>query len=228
MALTLVQKTFMIEAYFRNGHRVGGEWQYSARDCYDEFQQEYPNLALPFDDFRQYLRRYVELFRETGSILRKEGSGRPKKRTGEAIEQVRQIINEAPRTSVRRLAQQVELAPSTCQKILKKDLQLYPYRMLAVQRLHETDYAQRVTFCRWFLNAVNNDFLERTFFTDEMWCHLDGYINSQNMRMWSTEKPNFVVEVPLYPQKIGVWAAVSRRRIVGPYFFEGKKQIMYL
>lgn len=221
MVLNREQKTFMIEAYFRTGRRVGAEWQYSSRDCYDELRQHYPNLALPFDDFRQYLLHSVELFRETGSVLRKEGSGRPRKRTVEAIEHVRQIIDEAPRTSVRRLAQQVELAPSTCQTILKKDLHMYPYHMLAVQQLHETDYPQRVTYCRWFLNALNEDFLDRIFFTDEMWCYLEGYINSQNMRMWSTEKPNFMREVPLHPQKVGVWAALSRRRIVGPYFFEG-------
>jgi hypothetical protein len=27
------------------------------------------------------------------------------------------------------------------------------------------------------------------------------------------------VETPLHPQKVGVWLAVSRRRIIGPMFF---------
>ncbi|PSN40865.1 hypothetical protein C0J52_20149, partial [Blattella germanica] len=40
--------------------------------------------------------------------------------------------------------------------------------------------------------------------------------------MWSTENPHIVQEVPLHPIKIGVWCAVSARRIIGPVFFEGR------
>jgi hypothetical protein len=42
------------------------------------------------------------------------------------------------------------------------------------------------------------------------------------MRMWSSRNPHFFTEAPHYPQKIGVWAAISQRRIIGPYFFQGK------
>jgi hypothetical protein len=50
--------------------------------------------------------------------------------------------------------------------------------------------------------------------------HLTGYINSQNFRMWSAENPHVFQEAPLHPVKIGVWIAISRRRIIGPTFFE--------
>ncbi|RZC39872.1 hypothetical protein BDFB_015338, partial [Asbolus verrucosus] len=40
------------------------------------------------------------------------------------------------------------------------------------------------------------------------------------MRMWSTENPHYFEETPLHPQKIGVWFAISRRRLIGPIFFE--------
>ncbi|RZC35158.1 hypothetical protein BDFB_015151 [Asbolus verrucosus] len=40
--------------------------------------------------------------------------------------------------------------------------------------------------------------------------------------MWSSENLYYYVEEPLHPQKIGVWAAVSKRRLIGPIFFEGK------
>ncbi|RWS10786.1 uncharacterized protein B4U80_09266, partial [Leptotrombidium deliense] len=58
------------------------------------------------------------------------------------------------------------------------------------------------------------------FFTDEAWFHLSGYVNSQNCRFWSADKPRKVVESPLHPQKVGVWCAISHRRIIGPIFFE--------
>ncbi|XP_018574750.1 uncharacterized protein LOC108913653 isoform X1 [Anoplophora glabripennis] len=37
--------------------------------------------------------------------------------------------------------------------------------------------------------------------------------------MWATENPHEFIETSLHPQKIGIWVAVSRRRIIGPIFF---------
>ncbi|KAJ3634964.1 hypothetical protein MTP99_007904 [Tenebrio molitor] len=48
-------------------------------------------------------------FQENGSVGRKPGSGRPKKRTPEVIEEARQAMEEAPRTSIEHLSQQLEL-----------------------------------------------------------------------------------------------------------------------
>jgi hypothetical protein len=31
----------------------------------------------------------------------------------------------------------------------------------------------------------------------------------------------FFIETPQYPQKVGVWAAISQHRIIGPIFLEG-------
>jgi hypothetical protein len=107
-------------------------------------------------------------------------------------------------------------------KNLKEDLHLFPYRLTAVQELHVNDLPQRLNYCQWFLNTIPDDVLEKTFFTDEAYFHLSGYVNSQNMRMWSSQNPHFFTEAPHYPQKIGVWAAISQRRIIGPYFFQGK------
>ena len=57
-------------------------------------------------------------------------------------------------------------------------------------------------------------------FTNEAWFHLNGYVNSQNYRTWRTVNPHNYTESPLHPQKIGVWCATSRYRIIGPLFFE--------
>jgi hypothetical protein len=65
----------------------------------------------------------------------------------------------------------------------------------------------------------NNDILDKCLFSDEAWFHLSGYLNKQNMRIWSAENPHEFVETPLPPQKIAVWVVVSRRRIIGPIFF---------
>jgi hypothetical protein len=143
----------------------------------------------------------VHLYRETGSVGRKEGSGRPKVRNEENIETVRQVIEEQPNTSIRHL-QQVDLSYTTCQRILKQDLHLHPYRLQLVHELLPNDRPRRQQFCQWFMENFHNNgaILEKTFFSDESWFHL--YVNSQNMRMWSGENPHYYTEVPLHSQKI--------------------------
>lgn len=90
-----------------------------------------------------------------------------------------------------------------------------------MQELLPPDFEKRVEYCQWFnLNLRNDDMLDITFFSDEAWFHLSGYVNSQNFRIWSAENPHVFHETQLHPIKIGVWIAMSRRRIVGPIFFE--------
>ncbi|RZC33770.1 hypothetical protein BDFB_014795, partial [Asbolus verrucosus] len=185
----------------RNGRKVEGEWQYSVSDCLEEFRNEFSNLAVDENSFRCTLRRVVQVFRDTGSVGRKEGTGLTTKRTPEFTENVRQI---EPRTSLRVLSQLTGVSIGTWQKIVKKNLHLFPYRLTCVQELFEVDYPRGITFCRWFLQNFHDDLLDKTFFIDEAWFYLNEYVNSQNMRMWDVAKlNNFYVEQPLHPQKIG-------------------------
>jgi hypothetical protein len=58
-----------------------------------------------------------------------------------------------------------------------------------------------------------------TFFSGEVWFHLQGYINTQNNHYRNSQNPHRNHEALLHPVKVGVWCAVSARRIVGPVFF---------
>lgn len=224
MVFTVEQKTFMIESYFRNGSRVNGAWTYSVPLCLEEFRLQFPHIALEYQQFRDSLSHAVAVFRETGSLGRKAGSGRPSKRTPQVVEEVEGIIDNDQHVSIPRISQQVGLSVGTCHKILRKDLQLYPYRVTTVQELLPADLPRRMQYCEWFQNTltVDGEILSKTFFTDEAWFHRTGYVNSQNFRTWSTENPHVFIETPLHPEKVGVWAAISQRRIIGPIFFEGK------
>jgi hypothetical protein len=62
--------------------------------------------------------------------------------------------------------------------------------------------------------------LDMTFYSDEEWFHLTGYVNSQNTHLWLTKNHHTAYETPLQSVKIDVWCAVSHRRIAGPIFFE--------
>jgi hypothetical protein len=60
------------------------------------------------------------------------------------------------------------------------------------------------------LQALHDGVLdpELTFFIDEAWFHLSGYISAQNNRYWSRINPRQTFELPLHDQKIGVWCAI--------------------
>ncbi|XP_031327482.1 uncharacterized protein LOC116158782 [Photinus pyralis] len=129
-------------------------------------------------------------------------------------------MEQSPKKSISRLSAQTGLSTGTCHKALKKVLHMHPYKISSVQQLHALDYDRRVQYCHWFNERLNdNNLLDLTFYSDEAWVHLSGYVNSQNYRTWAAENPHIFVETSLHPQKVGVWVAMSRRRIIGPIFF---------
>lgn len=214
MAFTSEQKVFMLESYFRNGRKVDEIWIYSKPDCIAEFRTAFPEVIVDYNHFNATLDRCIKLFRETGSILRKEGSGRPLKRSQPTIDAAREIMQNNPKTPIRQLSQQMELSVGTCHTMLRKDLHFYPYRLTAVHQLLDVDPPERLEFCEWFLNTLNNDndTLMKTFFTDESWFYLSGYVNSQNMRTWDAENPHVFVERPSKNWCMGSykWTKINR------------------
>jgi hypothetical protein len=90
----------LIESYFRNGLKVNGSCIYSIQHCLEEFIAEFPNVIVD-------LSRCVKLFRETGGVYRRKTASQPLKRTAAVsavIETAREIMQNAPHTSVRRNA----------------------------------------------------------------------------------------------------------------------------
>ena len=62
--------------------------------------------------------------------------------------------------------------------------------------------------------------MDSLLFTDDASSHLSGNIISQYSRTHSAENPHALHDNSLLLSEIGVWCAVSRRRIVGPFFSE--------
>jgi hypothetical protein len=88
--------------------------------------------------------------------------------------------------------------------------------------LKEHDPVARIHLCNWFLQAVHDGEVDPqfVFFSDEAWFSLRGEVNSRNNRYWSAENPGIVHELPLYDETIGVWCAMSARRVIGPIFYD--------
>jgi Zn-finger protein len=53
------------------------------------------------------------------------------------------------------------------------------------------------------------NFLTETFYFNKAWFSLNGYINSENNRVWSTENCHDLHEVPLHDLKVWVSYAIG-------------------
>ena len=108
-----------------------------------------------------------------------------------------------------------------CQRAAKH-AKIQSYRVTSVHELQEPDKIKHVWYCNWLFNFVeiNPDILKVTWFTNEAWFHVSGYVNSQNTRVWASENPRVFLELSLHPEKVWVWCAIYGQRIIGPIFFE--------
>ncbi|GFW19428.1 DUF4817 domain-containing protein [Trichonephila clavipes] len=169
----------------------------------------------------QLIRLTMERFRTTFTLIDNSHPQRRRTvRTEEAISTVERSIEEDPNESIRHLAQELDLCPSTLWKILRKDLGLRAYKIQLVQELNPNDHQARRRFVEWAQNeiAVVPDFHKRILFSDKAHFWLNGYVNKQNCRIWSEANPQVYVETPLHTEKLTVWCALWAGGIIGPYF----------
>jgi hypothetical protein len=145
----------------------------------------------------------VEKVRSTGSFLDKKYTRQNAVLTKETPDRTGARLEHSPRKSLARLAQQAQVLKTTAWRATK-NLHLRPYKITQVQVTEEGDYGRRTHFCNWFLQTVHDDILDQklTFFNDEAWFHLSGYINAQNNRYWSSINPRQIFEVPLHDKKM--------------------------
>lgn len=108
MVFSLEHDTFLLEAYFRSGERnQNGHWDYSMRSCYQQFQEQFPDIAgIDYEMFSQHVRRVVARYRNTGSVSKGKSPGRPKVVTQEVLEDIRNRLEVSPTKPLRRLSAQ--------------------------------------------------------------------------------------------------------------------------
>jgi hypothetical protein len=73
-------------------------------------------------------------------------------------------------------------------RVLKKHLHLHPYKITSVHQLKERDNVMHVEYCQWFRDVIptnGEDTLDVTFFINEVWFHLSGYVISQEPHLSS-------------------------------------------
>ena len=137
----------------------------------------------------------------------------------DALNQPKILFAEDPSLSLNKASIAVGISASLCRDILRKDLQLKPFKYQSSHELLPPDYAKRVNFAQWW-QGLPKDAQLWLIASDEAYFYLTEAINKQNNRLWLTERPGDWIEKPLHDAKVLVWCAITSRKVYGPYFFE--------
>ena len=214
---TIEQRVEIVKIYYQS--------QCSVRQTFRALRRVYGVHDRPTESS---IRRLMQKFEESGSVVDRPTPVRQRRvRSVENIAAVRESVNENPRQSIPRRAQEVGLSRMSTWRILHYDLHLHPYKVQLTQELKPNDHRLRREFANWALEHLEGDpdFGKKIIFSDEAHFWLSGFVNKQNCRIWSDENPREIHQVPLHSEKVTVWCALWSGGIIGPYFFENEEGV---
>lgn len=166
--------------------------------------------------------RTVNLFAETGSV--KQTRNRRRTVTHEDAEtDILAAVAVNPHISTRQLARSSGISQSSILRILHRH-KFHPYHVSLHQELHGDDFQNRVDFCNWAEEQINNnrDFVSTILFSDEASFTNRGQVNRHNLHYWAEENPHWIRQVDHQrPWSVNVWCGVVGDHLIGPYFIDG-------
>ncbi len=176
----------------------------------EEFKNDYPESGnIP----NTAIKRLIDKFEKTSSEqeapeLRKEVV------TSEQWCKIIQLIEATPTISSHCLASQVQVLCTWTYGAIWETK--FSYHIRIFQELKLPDAGKRLHFYHWLRNFIHNHYsiLNYISFCDEAWFHLNGYINAQNYRVWSSTNSHMYQEVSLHALKLGVWCVMSHCWII--------------
>ena len=113
------------------------------------------------------IREAFQRFCETGTVEDRERPGRPSEITEEKIDEVAEVIENEPQSSVRSVATACSIPRTTAHRIMTEHLSLKPYKVQFVQELYE-DMQDRVEMCKTLVPMLeDNQIQQNLFFSDE-------------------------------------------------------------
>lgn len=189
MVFTTVERSFIVKKYFE-------------LQSYDKVQENFEELFKKKPPTKSAIWSMKEKFINFGSIENKKRNRKTSVLTPEKLKELKESLLRSPVKGIRRRAQELKISKSSCDNGTKI-LNFHPYRVSVVHELLESDFEKRVEYCKWFQEFIKiEEILDTTFFTDEAWFHLSGYVNSQNFRIWATANPKKYKETSLHPLKV--------------------------
>ena len=208
MSFTDAQKAHIVAKYIRTGSvTVTQRWARTAM-----------NKTPPS---RNTILRWHTRFLQDGNMAHQGGNGRPRV-SDQNVEDVRLLFENNPRLSIRQAEALLNISRSTIQRILRNCLQLYPYKMQNLHGITNSDKMRRISWARHCQNQPEgmSEYLSKIVFSDECIFRLNGSVNTQNVRIWGTERPIQGRQAFDHSPSIMVWCAISKDKVVGPFYFE--------
>jgi transposase len=115
MVLSIEERLFLVAYVLRECNRYTDLVQ-------EQFAEKFPETHVPH---RSAVRRLIEKFRETGSVLDAERSGRPSKLNDKKLD-ISDSTLRSPSKSLRKLAQEEDIGLARAQKAVREKLYLFP------------------------------------------------------------------------------------------------------
>ncbi|GFX99295.1 DUF4817 domain-containing protein [Trichonephila clavipes] len=164
------------------------------------------------------LLKLVKSFEETGKLEDRARAGRPCLKVARAPSiavEMEAIAFEAASgtTSAREAARRLGLPPSSVHNILRRILQLYPYKLQSCHELLSADTAQREAFAKWAFSKMEQD---PTWVFNIMWTEKIARFNVNNHDCFGRPQ----LSTHLHSPKVTAWCGFTGSFIIGPFFFE--------
>lgn len=214
MVYSLEQRIFLVLEY----HRLDKSVTATRRS----FQAKFNTSIVPHPNtIRQLYDKFIRTGCVTDDLV--ANVGRQKSAvTAANVSVIKNVITQDSKKSVRKIAAACSVSRTATHQILRKCLEMYPYKIQTQQPLPVLMKQERLIFANEMLNLIDGGIIDvnRIWFSDEAYFHLDGFVNKQNWRIWGTENPHVCVPRSVYSKKITVWAALSSRGIIGPIYLE--------
>ena len=114
-----------------------------------------PQFGRPAPNVKT-IKNWYEKFTETGSVGDRGRTGRPRV-DRHIVEEVQQAFERNPSKSVRKSSSELGIPKSTVQKILRKRLNFFPYKLRVVHALNPGDQQLRVAFAEEILRRIDEE-----------------------------------------------------------------------
>ena len=142
-------------------------------------------------------------------------------RTRENINLVLEPLLEDPKNSARKNG--LDLSKDTFQRLVKYELEWYPYKMRVRHELLQADYPRRLHFANCFFQR-HERFIEDIVIGDEAAFHMNSIVNSHNVRQYSPRyhPPDFHNDLRMSREKVSVGIGIHMQKwnSSGTYFYE--------
>ncbi|GFV17921.1 uncharacterized protein TNCV_4032301 [Trichonephila clavipes] len=128
--------------------------------------------------------------------------------------------------SAREAARRLGLPPSSVHNILRRSLQLYPYKLQSCHELLPADTAQKEAFAKWAFSKMEQDptWVLTSLWTYEAHFSFHGDVNNHNCPIWATSNPREYTQKPLHSPKGTAWCGFTGSFIIGPFSLKSSAQ----